>query len=66
MLFKFCDRYFPAGLQLLTAHCQQPIEIVTYREILVCFGKTYPVRYCGKIYEAIFKDKEFRRQVSEI
>ena len=26
-------------------------------QILAFFGKTCPVRYCGKIYEAIFKDK---------
>ena len=26
-------------------------------QILAFFGKTCPVRYCGKIYEAIFRDK---------
>jgi len=26
-------------------------------QILAFFDKTCPVRYCGKIYEAIFKDK---------
>jgi hypothetical protein len=32
-------------------------KLVPYRLNSCFFGKTCPVRYCGKIYEAIFKDR---------